>query len=64
MGLSWRDRDVAYGLALMVGCQKWNRGDSFHVNGVEVSIMGHDRPRRRFRIGTLMLLVIIGWPSL
>jgi hypothetical protein len=52
-------QDVAYGLTSTVGCQRWNRDESFHVNGVEVSIMGHDRPRWRFRISTLMLLVII-----
>jgi hypothetical protein len=52
-------QDVAYGLRSMVGCQRWKSDESIHVNGVEVSIMGHDRPRRRFRVSTLMLLVII-----
>ena len=28
-------------------------------NGVGVSIMAHDRPRWRFRLSTLMLLVVI-----
>lgn len=30
------------------------------MNAVEGSIMEHDRPRWRFRLSTLMLLVIIG----
>jgi hypothetical protein len=51
-------QDVAYGLTSMVGCQRWNSDESIHVNGVEVSIMGHERPRWRFRVSTLMLLVI------
>src|SRR5438067_2501379 len=52
-------QDVAYGLTSMVGCQGWNRDESIQVNGVDVSIMGHDRPRWRFRISTLMFLVIL-----
>ncbi len=52
-------QDVAYGLTSMVGCRRWNRDESFHVDGVELSIMGHDRPGWRFRISALMLLVII-----
>jgi hypothetical protein len=43
----------------MVGCRRWNSDESIHVNGVEVSIMGHDGPRWRFRVSPLMLLVII-----
>jgi hypothetical protein len=38
-------QDMAYGLTSMVGCRRWNGDESIHVNGVEVSIMGHDRPR-------------------
>jgi len=43
----------------MVGCRRWNRDESIQVNGVDVSITGHDRPSWRFRISTLMFLVII-----
>ena len=50
---------VAYGLTSMVGCRRWKGEESIHVNGVDGSIMGHDRPRRRFRVSTLMLLVNI-----
>jgi hypothetical protein len=52
-------RNVAYGPTSMVGSQRCSRDASFHGNGVEVSIMGHDRPRWRFRLSTLMLLVVI-----
>jgi hypothetical protein len=43
----------------MVGCQRWNRDERLHVNDVDVSIMGHDCSRWRFRISTLMLLVTV-----
>ena len=42
----------------MVGCQRWKRDQSFHVDGVDASMMGHDHPRWRSRIDALMLLVI------
>ena len=61
---SWARRvggiqEMAYGLTSMVGCQRWNRDGSFHVDAVELSITGHDHARRRFRISALMLLVVI-----
>jgi hypothetical protein len=43
----------------MVGYRRWNQYEIFRVDGGELSIMGHDRPRWRFRISALMLLVII-----
>jgi hypothetical protein len=52
-------RNVAYGPTSMVGSQRCSRDASFHGNGVEVSIMGHDHPRWRIRLSTLMLLVVI-----
>jgi hypothetical protein len=52
-------QDVAYGSTSVVRCQRWNRDESFHGNGVELAIMGHDRPCWRFRISVLMLLVVI-----
>ena len=47
---------VAYGLTTMVRWQRWNSDESIHVSGVEVSIMGHDRPRWRSRFSTPMSL--------
>ena len=41
---------------------KWKRRSrdyTLQANGVEVPIMERDRPRWRFRISTLMLLVVI-----
>jgi hypothetical protein len=43
----------------MVGCPRWNRDESIHGNGVEVSSTGHDRPRRRTGIRTLRLVDFI-----
>jgi hypothetical protein len=36
-----------------------NRDETFLANGAGIPIMEHDRPRWRFRISTLMLVVII-----
>jgi hypothetical protein len=43
----------------MVGYRRWNQYESFRVDGGDLSIMGHDRPRWRSRISALMLLVVI-----
>jgi hypothetical protein len=29
----------------MVGCRGWERDQSVHIDGVELSMMGHDRLR-------------------
>ena len=40
-------------------CRTHPGDERFHVRDIGVSIMGHDRPRGRFRISTPMLLVVI-----
>jgi hypothetical protein len=43
----------------VVGCPRWNRDKSIHVNKVDVRSMGHDRSPDRFRLSTLMLPGIV-----
>jgi hypothetical protein len=52
-------QDVAYGLRSMVGCQRRNRVESIDANGVDVSVIRHDRSGWRLRVSTRMQLVII-----
>jgi hypothetical protein len=43
----------------MVGCQSGKIAGRFDASGVEESVLGHDSPRGRFRLGALRRLVIV-----